>query len=330
MWTFALLLSCARDCTVAGVEPGDQVCRVPGWAGRNAIVHLPAGWAGEDLPVVLAFHGGGGKKEGMERTTCADGDEDAESCLSAVADREGFAVVYPDGTPKVLGSVRSWNAGGGDDGFRCTGGRACEEDVDDMAYVDDLLDTLGAAFPLDATRVYATGISNGAAISHRLACDRADRIAAVAAVAGENMASAVPGCVPSRPVPILQIHGREDPCWMWDGTVGPCLGGEPGEDRFVSVDESMAFWAESLGCSGEGPSDYSFVKDEQERTFTVTRRPWEGCAASLELLDVDGMGHAWPGGWQYLAEEKIGPAGAPLDGTGMVVDFFLAHGLAGP
>lgn len=315
------LLACARDCESRTPAAGkDAECRIAGWSGRNAIVHLPSGWTGGPVPVILGFHGGGGRKEGVNQTSCLDGDEDDPSCLTAVADAAGFAVVYPDGTPKLLGRVRSWNAGGGQDGWRCVGGTGCDEGVDDVAYVADVLDTVGELFPIDATRVFATGISNGAAMSHRLACDMPERIAGIAPIAGENQAQGWPGCPAAHPVPILQIHGTEDPCWAYDGTIGPCLTDEPVEERFVSVDESMTGWAERLGCTG-GPVEGETLDAVDDGT-SVTRFDWEGCAAPLGLLRIDGGGHTWPGGWDYLREARIGRVSKELVGSEVVVDFF--------
>ncbi len=317
-----LLLACASDCDRHAPQAGvESACRVPGWAGRDVLVRLPAGWTGGPLPLVLDFHGGGGRNDGADRTTCPDGDLDDPGCLSGVADAEGFAVASPNGTPKLLGTVRSWNAGGGEGEWRCVGGEGCAQGVDDVQYVNDTLDLLGALFPVDTTRVYATGISNGAAMAHRLACDDADRFAAIAAVSGTNQAEAVPGCTPARAIPILQIHGTEDPCWGWDGAAGPCLDdGESG--RFVSVDASMDGWATRMGCTGQ-PTEVA-LPDLTDDGTTAARLTWPGCAAPLELIRIDGGGHTWPDGRQYLSEEKIGRVSHDVAGSQVVWDFFAA------
>lgn len=295
---------CARDCERVGLSD-DARCRVAGWPDRAVVVHTPAGWDGSSpLPLVVARHGHGGSGAGFDRSTCADGDEGSENCLNAVADDEGFAVAYPDGTANGLGLSRSWNGGGGGDGFRCVGDPACADGVDDIAYDDDLFALLTALLPVDTTRVYATGMSNGAAMSHRLGCERAERYAAVVAVSGGNEAAAFPGCAPALPVPLLHIHGSADPCWEWDGTVGDiCSGQLPG--RFISVDESMEAWAGFNGCTG-GP-DTAPLDDAADDGLTSTRATWSGCAADTALIRVEGGGHSWPGGEAYLSERLIGP-----------------------
>src|SRR5262249_13324839 len=112
---------------------------------RRYLVHAPpAAAAGRPLPVVLGFHGGGGRAESF-RTM---------SRLSEVADRHGFLVVYPDGTGRWA-NVLTFNAG------RCCG-YAAEQQVDDVGFVRRLLDELPRLYPVDPRRVYATGMSNGA------------------------------------------------------------------------------------------------------------------------------------------------------------------------
>ncbi len=105
------------------------------------------------------------------RTTCPTGGVGEPEYLHELGRRKGFAVVYPDGVPGkgLLKESRSWNAGGGVGDWRCTGGRACEEDRDDVRYVRAMLDDVARRVAVDPDRIYATGLSNGGAISHRLA-----------------------------------------------------------------------------------------------------------------------------------------------------------------
>lgn len=297
---------CAADCERRGIDgPGDVSCRVDGWPGRDVRVHTPTDWDGAtSLALVVARHGHGGTGDGFNRTTCEEGDTDGENCLDRVADEEGFAVAYPDGTGGFLGLGRSWNAGGGGDGLRCVGDPACEDGVDDSAYDDDLFALMVAVLPIDTTRVYATGMSNGAAMSHRLACERSDRYAAIVSVAGGNQASGYPGCTPTIPVPVLHIHGTDDRCWGDDGSVGETCAGDDAAG-FVSVADSMDFWAGTNGCAGEPVEEA--LPDAADDGQSATRLVWPGCAAATQYLRVEGGGHTWPGGWQYLSVEKIGP-----------------------
>ncbi len=315
---------CAKDCARIGIDgPGEITCRVPGWSDRDVLVHTPAGWDGASaLPLVVARHGHSGTGAGFDATTCAEGEEGDATCLDAVADAAGFVVVYPDGTGGPLGFSRSWNAGGGEEGYRCTGDPACTDGVDDLAYDDDLHTLLAELLPIDAERVYATGMSNGAAMSHRLACERPGRYAAIVAVAGANQAFGSPGCNPATRTPILQIHGTADPCWGWDGTVGELCAGE-GEGDFVAVEESMAAWATLNGCSGV--SVETPLPDSADDGTTTVRVSAGDCLADTELLRVEGGGHTWPGGKQYLSADRIGPVTQDFSASAEMWAFMVAH-----
>lgn len=319
---------CASDCAAAGaLRPGDTRCGMEGWPDRDVVIHVPAGWDGASpLPLVVARHGHSGTGAGFDKSTCEAGERGGPNCLDTVADAEGFAVAYPDGTGGVFGFGRSWNAGGGD-GVRCVGEPACSEGVDDVKYDDDLFALLLRLLPVDTTRVYATGMSNGAAMSHRLACERPERYAAVVAVSGANEASVSPGCTPDEPVPILQIHGTGDPCWGYDGTVGDVCSGQ-GDGDFVSVDASMAAWAALNGCRGD-PTETPLDNPAADG-LTTSRFTWPGCAADTELLRVEGGGHAWPGGWQYLSVDTIGPVTTDFSASREAWAFMAAHSRGDP
>ncbi len=271
---------------------------LPGWPGRPYDVVVPDSIeCGSDAPVLLALHGGGADSERMARVTCPDGDFSDPACLDAVAERRGFIVVYPNGTPSPNApGMRTWNAGGGAGGWDCMSGIACEENVDDVAYIEDLLDDLLAKFPVDAHRVYATGISNGGAMSHRLACELSDRIAAIASVAGPNQVMAVQGCDPTRPVPMLMIQGTSDLFVPIDGGPGILTPGNK-----VPTADTVAFWVSRNGCH-QTPAT-AWLPNTSIDLTRIVRDTYSGCddGASVVLLEVQGGGHTWPGGYEYSA-----------------------------
>src|SRR4051812_17686664 len=162
------------------------------WDGRlrTYLVHVPAGReTSGPMPVVLAYHGLGTNAKTMVRF-CG---------LSETADREGFLVVYPNGTgesPNVL----TWNAG------NCCA-YALMHNVDDVGFTRALLDELAGMMSVDANRVFAAGMSNGGMMAYRLACELGDRIAAIASVSGPME---IAGVRPARPVSVIHFHGTED------------------------------------------------------------------------------------------------------------------------
>ena len=295
---------------------------MPGWTDRSFDVQMPSIWDGTSpLPVILSIHGGGGNKAAAEKVTCPAGDTSNPSCLPSIAMARGFVVVRPDGTgARPLRNLRTWNAGGGHDSLNCASGPACAAGIDDIAYFKDLLDELGRIFPLDASRVFATGLSNGGAMSHRLACELPDRIAAIAALGGTNQFAGGGGaCTTS--VPVLQIHGTEDPCWTYASSALSCLSSDGGIK--IGVAESMEGWRMRNGC-GSGPVEVAMPDTDPNDGTRSFRTTWNGCTAALELIRVEGGGHTWPRGYQYFGTGRVGRV--PQDfGSETIVEFFLAH-----
>ena len=271
------------------------------------------------VPLVVAFHGGGGNRHAQVRSTCPTDDLDDPECLHNYAADHGFALLMPNGAGSPLvPSVRTWNAGGGDGTWECASGRACQQGVDDIAYVDALLDHVLERAHIDPSRIYATGLSNGGAMSHRLGCQMADRFAAIAPIAGGNQYATSAECEPSRAMPVMHIHGTDDPVWQYDS------GDSPSGHRLVSAERTMTTWSEVNGCSG-APEETALedTEDDGTRTFRYTHR---NCDAPTVHLKIRGGGHTWPNGLQYFSERRIGPV--PRDwGNERIWGFLKQHAL---
>ncbi|CCG98413.1 polyhydroxybutyrate depolymerase [Fibrella aestuarina BUZ 2] len=239
---------------------------------RTYRLHLPPSYAQHTgpIPLLIALHGGGGSGQQFE----------TQSGLSDKADREGFAVVYPDGqaNPGVLG-LRTWNAGW------CCGQRAATQRTDDVGFVRQLIDKLTQTYRLDPKRVYATGHSNGAMLCYRLACELPDKIAAIAPNAGTMQVKSA--CRPARLMPILHIHSAQDHNVPYNGGVGSrSLNGQWNP----SVDSSLTVFAKLARCLTTKPTVHP------ANGYTVYK--WTTCEQGTELhfyLTDDG-GHSWPGG----------------------------------
>jgi polyhydroxybutyrate depolymerase len=303
--------------------PGERLsCPVPGWTDRAFDIEIPPSWDRRSaLPLVIVFHGGGGRRESAERVTCPDGDLDSDGCLPATAAARGFVTVLPDGTgSRPFRNIRTWNGGGGVGDWQCTSGGACKADVDDMAYFDDLMQEVRRIVPIGD--IFATGLSNGGAVTHRLACERAEQISAIATFGGENQFAAAGGLC-DLSVPVLAIHGTDDPCWAFETGAGACLQ-DDGKQK-VGAMESTQEWAHRDGCGLAPPVEAPLPDVDPDDGTTATRVRWDGCIADVALLRIDGGGHTWPGGWQYLDESEIGRVSHDVDGNQEILDFFDAH-----
>jgi polyhydroxybutyrate depolymerase len=281
----------------AGLGPGDHTfsLRHDGRA-RSYIVHMPG--APGPLPVMIAYHGGGGQAQGFKDY----------AGLDAVADREGFIVVYPNGTGPLPRRLLTFNGGG------CCG-FARERDIDDVGFTMAVLDDLARRTPIDRNRIYATGHSNGAIMAYRLAAERSEEIAAIVPVAG---AMSVNRFAPTRPVPVMDIHSVDDPRALYDGGVGPPFPGTNNRETHQPVEDALARWIEADDC----PAEPQTVDTRRWRAtpggaeHTATKLVWGPCAGGAEVVHwrLTGAGHAWPGADRGgLLEAVVGPSTSVID-----------------
>ncbi len=271
---------------------------------RHCIIHVPARCSAEkNHPLVLFFHGGGGTAQ-----SAID-----ETGWIEKADREGFIVAFPEGTPRhqgrpsrFVGNPQTWN-----DGSERTGLGAVAQGVDDVAFVSALLDALAARYPVDPQRIYTTGFSNGASLSFRLARELSTRFAAAAPVAGVDWLS---GPVPDRPVPVLYIVGTADP-------KSPYFGGEIRiGDKFYGIkpptQQMMETWAHFFT-----PAPSATTSVSPSGTIRTAYAAPDG-RESVICLAIPGHGHHWPGGNSKLPEWFAGKNSSTLNATDIIWEFF--------
>ncbi|MEW6303393.1 MAG: PHB depolymerase family esterase [Verrucomicrobiota bacterium] len=255
---------------------------------RTYRLHTPKGAPpAKPLPLVIVLHGMGANGALTEALTK----------FSPLADQEGFAVVYPDGLNKRW---RYW--GDEDTGFI-------------VALVDELI-RQGVA---DRARVHVCGISNGAYLTNVLASEHADRFAAVAAVAGTMPRRKASAARPSRPVPMLYIHGTADE-----------IAGYDGRDRFSKRELSLAaedlvhWWVKQNGCNPTPVREK--LPDNADDGTTVERFRYQapGGGADVVFFKINGGGHTWPGGSVQPAE-LLGKTCRDFDAAEVMWTFFARH-----
>jgi polyhydroxybutyrate depolymerase len=215
---------------------------------RTALVHLPRRGSGR-VPLILALHGMNGNGAFME----------SYSGLSRIADREGFAIAYPDS-----------------DGPRWR--ISASEPPSDVRFLDGLVDRLGGSACIDDDRVSAVGVSNGGGMAARFACEADDRLAGLVSVAGGYRS--LPRCQAQRAISVLEIHGTADPVVRYYGRPGDSSGNVLGW---------VGRWARRDLCPP--------AARRQSRGPNVQRLDWGPCRAGTAVahLRIIGGQHAWPG-----------------------------------
>jgi len=291
---------------------------------RTALVYVPATLpAGKPAPVVLNFHGGGGNAAAHR----------AYVRMDALADREGFIVVYPNGTGRLEEKLLTWNAG------LCCGYAAAEK-VDDVGFVKTLLGALATRAPVDSARVYATGLSNGAMLSYRLAAQASDRIAAIAPVAGSmvlpephvddpRLALAVPG---RRPMAILHIHSIDDKRALYLGGLGEPFPLTDVRTRHPHAEEVLYRWAAFGECAPKAVLEEvrHGAAGTPTAAHTASRYVFYGCRDGTEvaLWKLSGAGHVWPGGRRDYLPRVLGAGTDVIDANEEMWKFFRRFALA--
>lgn len=253
---------------------------------RYSYAYIPADSAPDDgWPLVIALHGGGSTPESMQHF----------SQLIPAADRHQFALLLPAGTGPNA-EFLTWNAG------RCCG-HAARRQVDDVGFLNHLLDDALARWPIDPQRVYVTGISNGGMMAYRAAADLSHRVAAIAPVAGALVYDPLPL---TRPVPAIHLHGTQDDFVPYEGGRGAR---SLRRVDFPSVADSLARWQAACGYqaavmeaaetlfSGPQQTEQEDWIPQADQHLIVTRRVHarsEGLDTIVEITIVGG-GHTWPG-----------------------------------
>ncbi|GAB3293575.1 PHB depolymerase family esterase [Parasphingorhabdus pacifica] len=221
-----------------------------GGVERSYRVHVPADAGRKVAPLVIGLHGRGSTGATMERTS-------GLSELDVIA-------VYPQ-------------ALAGKDGQTAWQGAPYSSSVDDVSFINDLINHLEGRFCVDTTRVHAVGLSNGGGFAAMLGCRLSGRLAGYATVAG----AFYPGggdCTPTRPLPVVNVHGTGDRVVRYEGN--PSKGQPP-------VQDWLRERAEHNRCRNE--------KEGTSHNDVETQR-WTSCilGSAVTHYRIVGGRHEWP------------------------------------
>jgi len=260
---------------------------------RNYMVYLPTNYTGSsNFPLVICLHPYGRTAEWMMNY----------ANMNQAADASDFIVVYPSAIP-------NWNSGVADNPDYPT------PDVDDVGFINALIDIMSNSYSIDLERIYACGYSNGGFMSYKLACQLGNRIAAIASVGGMLSTSTAASCSPLRTMPVLHIHGTADPYALINGGTG-----------FYSVDQTLSYWINFNDCV---QIDTTTLPDlDPTDGCTVEKITYTTCSdnCSVVYYKVINGGHTWPG----ASPLAMGNTNQDFDASVEIWNFFKNHKLVIP
>jgi len=301
-------ISFLSGCLYEIPEDPNTFCRLITYDGYNRTyrIHIPPDIDQVNSPsIVFILHGGGGTGENTERTLTLGG-------FNTLSDEYNFIVVYPDGID------RNWNDG------RIINDTAHQQNIDDVGFLSNLIDSLIDEFNADPNKIFFTGISNGAMMSYRLAFDIPEKIAAIAPVAGAIPTDILPENTSGVPLSVFVISGTHDPLVPWEGGLigtkrhprGTC----------ISVPESVEFWVTRNNCNKTAIGKWLPNKN----IFDLCRVHCDiykngDDNTEVVLYEINRGGHTWPGGYQYLPKIIIGRTCRDIDANEEIWEFFDTH-----
>jgi polyhydroxybutyrate depolymerase len=266
-------------------DPGDSTASIiSGGIQRTMLIHLAPSYGIQPQALVVNYHGYNFTAQHMARY----------SNMATEANMADFILVFPEG----VDSPPSWNAG--------LGAQGPTGSADDVQFTRDMLKYLEKDYCVDVHRVYVTGFSLGGGMAYRIACTLSDQIAAIATVAGAFY-HAPGGCQPSRPIPVLEIHGQADQDAPYNGN--PAMG-------MAAVQVYLNVWLGHDQCSGS--SQVIFKQAD------VTGMEWKQCADNTVVIHyrISDGGHTWPGGGSITS---LGYTTHTIDANVVIWKFFSQY-----
>lgn len=276
-------------------------------------IHVPASYDGtEAVPLVLFLHGGGG-----------DADVGSRMGMTPVADQHDFIVVYPEGINK------HWN-----DGRDSVRFREHDAKIDDVAFIQALVESLQEQYKINASKIFTAGASNGGFMSQRLAMEMSDVFAGAGIIIATMGRPLHKSFHPKLPVSMFFMNGTDDPLVPYDGgevkfEIAPRLQrNQPSRGFCISTDEAVQLWVRRNGLADATPKKETLPDNDKSDDCTVEQTTWSNSKSptSVVLYRIIGGGHSIPGGPQYLPKKLIGNTCGDFDGLEAMWQFFDKHG----
>ena len=271
---------------------------------RSFEIFIPRNYhPSKDYSLVFVLHGGAGTGKKMLKYTRAQ--------FNKLATRENFIVVYPNGIGK------SWN-----DGARDTLAEARKQNIDDVQFFREMINHLEQKYSVNASQIFACGISNGGFMVQRLAYEMPEKIKAIAVVAANLSIVQWQKPRPEKPVSVLFINGTADPLVPYNGGHVTVFKQKRGE--ILSVDNSVKIWKEINNCNIK-TKDIDFPDVDKSDACTAHKTCWinsKNSKIKVALVRTENGGHTWPGTNTYLPKRIIGNTNGDFNACTEIWEFF--------
>ncbi len=283
-------------------KPGDYTFKISSSGiDRYYMVHIPAKYSVKmPAPLIVAMHGAKGNMSIQA--------SDKAYKLISKSDKEGFIVAFPNGYSKFpSGKMATWNAG------KCCA-LARDNEIDDVKFINEIVEYIKKQFKIDAKKVFAIGMSNGGMMAYRLACDSAKLFKAIASVTGTDITKS---CKPSKAVSILHIHAKDDELVLFKGGKGK--GASPDKSDitdFPPVNDVIKKWTKLNECSSTPKKIIEKPKAYCELYSNCSEK------TEVQLCVTENGGHTWPGGEGHSFNKKAAPPSVEISATDVMWDFF--------
>ncbi len=265
---------------------------------RSYFAVFPEDWSGKPVPAVIALHGGFGSGRSMFHHTG----------LGELANKHQMIVVFPDGYR------RSWADGRGSTS-------ADEKNIDDVLFIEMLVNRLSSEGLIDPKKVFLVGHSNGGFMAQRMAIEKPHLWKTVISVSSQLSLPLLknPKSKQSPNVSVYSIVGTDD-------TLVPYAGGYVRKGaEILSAPDSFLRWKEWNSCVGDPKESKINFTSQNEPNVTLIRSVYMSCSngKKVGLYTMEGVGHVWPGKTSSIPFIDMGYETKNIKGTELVSEIIL-------
>lgn len=288
------------DLPSGSFPPGDFVYKIKiENQDRYFKIHTPNNHSSSNSalpkPLWIALHGGGGNMN-------LQADDEYYKLISK-SDKEGFIAVFPNGSSRFnSGELATWNAG------KCCG-YARDSKANDVAFIKTLITEIKKRSAIDTKRIIISGMSNGAMMGYRLACEIPDMFTHLAAVAGTDNTI---NCEPTKKISIIHIHAKDDAHVQYFGGAGKDAVDKELITDFTSVPDTIAKWKKINHCSDKSTGNIKEKDHQCELSAQCDDH------TKIQLCTSENGGHSWPGGKKPRSR---GPTPAKFSANDLIWNF---------